>query len=217
MGTIKRREFLKCAALACPLLAAGGETLLRAQQKKNDDDDLMVVKFRCTGCGDCVKICPVEAITMKDGRAVIDVKECIDCAACITECPAEAIMTKKEYSKADKDAGKGGGKKADPAKPDDRPSVFDVKFDNAGVWIMTGTFTDGSTSSEPIRFDGTAAAGVIKSTQSNEEQGSYKVIGAQIEIRLPEGQIAKGRIVSADRLEGTLPGGAGKWRAEKKK
>jgi ferredoxin len=215
MGTIDRRAFLKKAVFACPLLTAGGGMLLRAQQQqksKAGDDDLMVVKFRCTGCGDCVKVCPVEAIVLKNGVAVIDVKECIDCGECVSECPAEAIMRKKEYDQAG-----GDDKKAKPEKEDNRPSAFDPVFDNSGIWIMTGTFPDGSTSSEEIRFVGTPAAGVIRGARSNEEEGTYKVTGSQVEIRLPEGQIAKGRVINGTRLEGSLPGQSGTWRAEKKK
>ena len=46
---------------------------------------------KCTGCGVCVDICPVDAITMKDGKAVIDEDACIDCGVCVSECPVEAI------------------------------------------------------------------------------------------------------------------------------
>ncbi|MCX5899348.1 MAG: 4Fe-4S binding protein [Proteobacteria bacterium] len=27
---------------------------------------------KCTGCGNCVEVCPVEAIALKDDKAVID-------------------------------------------------------------------------------------------------------------------------------------------------
>jgi ferredoxin len=218
MGTIKRRAFLKTAAFACPFLAAGGGALVRAQQKK-DEKGLTVLKDQCTGCGDCVKVCPVEAIALKDGIAVIDAGECIECDACIEECPTEAILYKKDLEAYKKEHPEKfePARKNEPAKKDDRPSLFDPKFDSAGVWVMTGTFADGSTSSESIRFVGTAASGVIRAAPSNEEQGSYKIDGTQVEIRLPDGSIAKGRVVSGDRLEGALPGNAGKWRAEKKK
>jgi ferredoxin len=213
MGTIRRRDFIRTAALACPFLAAGGGTLLRAQQKK-EPQGLTVLKDKCTGCGDCVKVCPVEAIKLKDGKAVIDAGECIECDACIDECPSEAIVYKSEL---EKNRAENAERKEPARKTDDRPSLFDPQFDNAGVWIMTGTFADGSTSSEQVRFVGTAASGVIKSAQSNEEQGSYKVTGTQVEIRLPDGQIAKGRMINGNRLEGSLPGNDGTWRAEKKK
>ena len=46
---------------------------------------------KCTGCESCVEVCPVEAISMKDGKAVVDADECIDCGQCVDECPTEAI------------------------------------------------------------------------------------------------------------------------------
>jgi len=46
---------------------------------------------KCTGCETCVGTCPVEAISMVNGKAKVDEDECIDCGACVDECPVEAI------------------------------------------------------------------------------------------------------------------------------
>ena len=46
---------------------------------------------KCTGCGLCVEICPVEAISMEDDKAKIDAEKCVDCGQCVEECPNEAI------------------------------------------------------------------------------------------------------------------------------
>ena len=45
---------------------------------------------KCTGCGVCVDVCPVNALEIKDGKAVVS-DDCIDCGVCINECPTEAI------------------------------------------------------------------------------------------------------------------------------
>ena len=45
----------------------------------------------CTGCGDCVKACPVKAISVRFGKAVIDTDKCIDCKLCTTTCTFGAI------------------------------------------------------------------------------------------------------------------------------
>jgi NAD-dependent dihydropyrimidine dehydrogenase PreA subunit len=46
---------------------------------------------KCTGCGSCVEVCPVEAIALKDDKACIDPDTCVDCGTCVDECPVEAI------------------------------------------------------------------------------------------------------------------------------
>jgi ferredoxin len=48
-------------------------------------------KKKCTGCGDCVDVCPVEALSVKNKKAVVDDDECIDCGACVNTCPEGAI------------------------------------------------------------------------------------------------------------------------------
>ncbi len=50
-----------------------------------------VVKEKCTGCGTCIEICPAGAISLKDGKAVIDLKKCAGCLACVSVCPQKAI------------------------------------------------------------------------------------------------------------------------------
>lgn len=50
---------------------------------------------KCTGCGKCVKLCPLNNITLKDGRPVWG-KSCTHCMACICHCPVEAIECGKK-------------------------------------------------------------------------------------------------------------------------
>ena len=51
---------------------------------------------KCVGCGICVEGCPVNAITMGDGRAEIDMGECIRCGRCHKVCPKGAVRHDSE-------------------------------------------------------------------------------------------------------------------------
>lgn len=47
---------------------------------------------KCTACGQCVEICPKQAIQIKNQRAVVDYSKCIACYCCHEICPYEAIQ-----------------------------------------------------------------------------------------------------------------------------
>ncbi len=50
-----------------------------------------VVPDKCDGCGKCVELCRFQALSLKDGKAVVDGFNCEGCKVCVTFCPAEAI------------------------------------------------------------------------------------------------------------------------------
>ena len=50
-----------------------------------------IIQDNCTGCGSCVEVCPVEAITLVDGIATVNEDDCSECGACEAECPNDAI------------------------------------------------------------------------------------------------------------------------------
>ena len=45
---------------------------------------------KCTGCTNCLRRCPTEAIRIHDGHAVINDARCIDCGECIRACDNKA-------------------------------------------------------------------------------------------------------------------------------
>ena len=52
---------------------------------------IKINKKKCDGCRTCINICPVNAISIKNNKAIINQKKCIKCGACISFCPQNAI------------------------------------------------------------------------------------------------------------------------------
>jgi len=50
----------------------------------------IVDKEKCTACGDCVEVCPLEVIKIENNKATIS-EYCVECGACAGECSFEAI------------------------------------------------------------------------------------------------------------------------------
>jgi ferredoxin len=52
----------------------------------------------CTQCGECIKICPVEAIS-KDRDGVVRIKKsiCVGCFMCAGFCPESALFMHNDY------------------------------------------------------------------------------------------------------------------------
>jgi uncharacterized Fe-S center protein len=55
---------------------------------------------RCTGCGECEVVCPAEAISIENDKAVLDRTKCIGCASCVAVCPNMTIFIDTEAGDA---------------------------------------------------------------------------------------------------------------------
>ncbi|MCE5337105.1 MAG: DUF362 domain-containing protein [Methanomicrobiaceae archaeon] len=52
----------------------------------------------CIGCRKCERICPVQAITITEGRATIDLARCIRCYCCHEMCTEHAIVLSRSLT-----------------------------------------------------------------------------------------------------------------------
>jgi ferredoxin len=50
----------------------------------------------CTGCGICVEPCQLEAITIVDGVATVNLDRCIGCGNCVANCELNATQLRKK-------------------------------------------------------------------------------------------------------------------------
>jgi len=54
--------------------------------------EVEVDEEKCTGCEECVSVCPVDVFEMKDEKSVpVNAEECIGCESCIEVCEQDAI------------------------------------------------------------------------------------------------------------------------------
>jgi ferredoxin len=71
--------------------------------KSADENSYHISEYKCVGCEACMNACPVQAISMEGGKAIIDQTKCIQCGICVggnfadyIGCPTQAIKPPKE-------------------------------------------------------------------------------------------------------------------------
>jgi|LGOV01.1.fsa_nt_gb ferredoxin len=52
---------------------------------------IIINKSKCTMCGKCAEICPMNLIKKIGNKMVIDNSRCINCRMCLTVCKSDAI------------------------------------------------------------------------------------------------------------------------------
>ncbi len=75
-----------------------------ANTKENDKGTHTTFRKLCKGCGICIEICPVKALSwdkentgVYNGPSVkVDMDKCILCGLCDTRCPDSAIKVEKK-------------------------------------------------------------------------------------------------------------------------
>jgi len=63
----------------------------KGKLQQHSDMSPKVNRKKCVGCGDCVEHCSQKAISLEDGKALIDYQSCVGCAECIIICSNKAI------------------------------------------------------------------------------------------------------------------------------
>ena len=67
VGSIKRRKIPRDAIMATYFI------------RYTDEEE-------CVGCGDCIEVCPVDALTLEEDFTTVDEEWCIGCGICVAKC-----------------------------------------------------------------------------------------------------------------------------------
>jgi NAD-dependent dihydropyrimidine dehydrogenase PreA subunit len=94
------REEIKHTCNCCGCCCWSVGTIKR---RKIPRDVLMATYFiretdqaACSGCGQCVDTCPVDAIAMEGDFPAVDKQWCIGCGLCLKPCPTSAAILKRK-------------------------------------------------------------------------------------------------------------------------
>lgn len=79
---IRTLVFLK----GCPLSCAWCQN----PESQRRQPEVLLYAEKCTGCGQCVPVCPNRAISLKEGKSHTDRAICKACGQCAAACPNEA-------------------------------------------------------------------------------------------------------------------------------
>lgn len=79
-------------------------------KKRVNEEAYHISPVKCVGCQACVVACPVQAISIQGGKAVIDQTKCIECDICVggdfadyAGCPTQAINRPLEEKEVQQD------------------------------------------------------------------------------------------------------------------
>ena len=95
----------------------------------------LIDKTVCTGCGQCVDVCPADAITIQDAKAVINQSLCRQCGICADQCPAQAISESAPTYATQ-------AKQPKPLPPQ-RPGILSQMLNMAGRLFVKGSTRGG--------------------------------------------------------------------------
>ncbi len=97
--TVPHERGIPCRSIHCPscgiLLDRCRKDEIKGYESISDKKPVRKVPFinitLCTGCGECLNICPANAIVITNGKAHILEETCKKCRKCVLVCPSKAI------------------------------------------------------------------------------------------------------------------------------
>jgi len=99
VGNYSDRAFFVCNCCGCCCEFLG--TAKRTQNNVMLEYSNFIVvadKETCSGCGDCLDRCQMEALSLVDDLVAVDEKICFGCGNCVSVCPTESLSMVRRAS-----------------------------------------------------------------------------------------------------------------------
>lgn len=88
-------EAICCCCTCCCPFVKGLKMVPSPAEIVQNNYRSVIDRDLCTGCEECIDICPMDAIKPEDGLAQVMEQRCIGCGLCVPTCPVEAISMKE--------------------------------------------------------------------------------------------------------------------------
>ncbi|MEG2173430.1 MAG: glycyl-radical enzyme activating protein, partial [Desulfovibrionaceae bacterium] len=85
---LRTTVFLKGCPLRCPWCSN--------PESQSFEPQVMVFEDLCSGCGQCMEVCPAQAVVKKGNIFTRNKQLCTDCGACVPLCPTKARVMSGE-------------------------------------------------------------------------------------------------------------------------
>ena len=56
---------------------------------------VVIDKETCSGCGDCLERCPMEALSLVEEVVTVNKDHCVGCGNCVSVCPTESLAMER--------------------------------------------------------------------------------------------------------------------------
>jgi len=93
----KNPEFICCCCGCCCAVLNMAKQFPKPAEKYSSNYYASVDTEKCAGCGTCTTRCRMDAISLKNEKAVVNLDRCIGCGLCTSTCKTGAVaLNKKE-------------------------------------------------------------------------------------------------------------------------
>ncbi|MHA1681839.1 MAG: indolepyruvate ferredoxin oxidoreductase subunit alpha [Promethearchaeota archaeon] len=97
-GNSKRPGWICCCCGCCCEILTNAKKLPVPLDIFATNHKSVVDADACVGCGACVEICPMDALSLVDNISTVDYNRCIGCGVCVPRCTSDAIHLEKRES-----------------------------------------------------------------------------------------------------------------------